>query len=331
MTGRISDHGGRRDPASRSRLGTWRGATAGPIKAVLIGLSLWATVSASAGPGAAALRIAYVDWSSSVASAHVVCAVLQERIGQDCELIQTTGDEMWRMVAEGEADAMLSAWLPSTHADYLATYGEQLDDLGPNLEGTRTGLVVPATGVGRQTNAAGARALPGLDIQGIAELADHGSALGNRIVGIDPEAGVMSATERALKAYDLTGFRLVAGSEAEMTRALAAAIAGNQPIVVTGWVPHWMFGRWALRFLDDPKQVFGTDGAIHTMTRKGLAQDAPKAQRLLDRFQWNSAQMERLLVWIHQDQARDPYAQAMRWLRANPETVDQWVSADADP
>jgi len=38
---------------------------------------------------------------------------------------------------------MVAAWLPGTHAEYYNTYKNDLIDLGPNLEGTKSGLVVP--------------------------------------------------------------------------------------------------------------------------------------------------------------------------------------------
>jgi glycine betaine/proline transport system substrate-binding protein len=302
-----------------------------PILAVMIRPVLGALALLLAGTTAAspALRIAYVDWSSSVASANVVCAVIEERLNQRCDLIQTTADEMWRMVADGEADAMLSAWLPDTHADYLATYGDRIEDLGPNLVGTRTGLVVPATGVGRQTGAFGERSEPSLDIRSIPELSEHRRELDGRIVGIDPEAGIMQATERAIDVYGLAGFRLVQGDESTMTAALADALARNQPIVVTGWLPHWMFGRWSLRFLEDPEKVYGGTGRIHTMARPGLADEQPTAAAVLDRFEWSPQAMERLLVWVYQDRGRDPYSQALRWMRAHPEQVDAWVEGAA--
>lgn len=294
------------------------------LTAFAIGVLL--LLGASSASSASALRIAYVDWSSSVASAHVVCALLSERLEQPCELIETTADEMWRMVAEGEADVMLSAWLPDTHAEYYAQYGEQLDDLGPNLTGTRTGLVIPATGVGRQTDQRGAHTQPSLDIQRIAQLNAHRQALGGRIIGIDPEAGIMAATEQALEEYALSGFRLIPGAESTMTASLADAIARNRPIVVTGWVPHWMFGRWSLRFLEDPKGVYGGSGRIHSMARPGLAEDFPAAAALIDRFAWDADSMEQLLVWIHQDRGQDPYAQALRWIRTHSRQVDAWLT-----
>lgn len=296
------------------------------IGALSLGLSTLGLSAVGTGPAMAAeaVRIAYVDWSSSVASANLVCALLRERLGQDCDLIETNAADMWRQVAEGEADALLSAWLPDTHADYFARYGEDLDDLGPNLEGTRTGLVVPDVNVGRQTGALGARTPRLMPVESIGELADHRARLGGRIVGIDPEAGIMTATERAIDAYGLDGFRLIDGSEQQMTDALSDAISHKQWIVVTGWQPHWMFGRWSLRFLDDPKTVYGGTGAIHTMVRSDFAEDNPEAYALLDNFAWSPAEMEQLLVWNTQSD-RDPYLQAQRWLLNHPKRVADWL------
>jgi glycine betaine/proline transport system substrate-binding protein len=284
------------------------------------------TLSCGAVLAAEPVRIAYVDWSSSVASAHLVCALLREHLGEDCELIETSAKEMWRQVADGQSDVLLSAWLPDTHAEYLQRYGDDLEDLGPNLEGTRTGLVVPDVNVGRQTGSSGTRTPRLMPIEAIAELAEYRGRLGGRVIGIDPEAGIMAATERALEVYELDGFRLTQGSEQRMTQALSNAIAHKQWIVVTGWQPHWMFGRWSLRFLDDPQGIYGGTGAIHTLVREGLASERPRVHQMLDKFSWTPAEMEQLLVWNAQAD-HDPYLQAQRWLLTHPRRVDDWLSA----
>ena len=87
----------------------------------------------------------------------------------------------------------------------------------------------------------------------------------------------MRATREAMQVYDLADWRLSQGFEPQMTRALNAAIRRQEPIVVTGW---------ALRMLDDPEDVYGQSGSIHTMARLGLADERPQVQRLLDRFYW---------------------------------------------
>lgn len=300
-----------------------------PRRNRLLSVLLLSAVSLAAAPAHAddqrAVKLVHADWSSSVASTYLICAVIRERLGQPCEPIEVNAEQMWRQVAEGDADAFLSAWLPDTHARYLERFGDRLDDLGPNLEGTRTGLVVPAVRTGRQTGGSGMRTKPYVEAQSIGDLARYKQALGGRIVGIEPEAGIMQATERALKAYDLQGFRLVEGSEASMTRALERSIQRQEPIVVTGWIPHWMFGRWSLRFLDDPKGIYGGRGTIHTMARRGLKADRPEVYALLDRFHWTPDSMSTLMVWIEQDAASDPYAQAVRWMKAHPHQVDDWL------
>jgi glycine betaine/proline transport system substrate-binding protein len=50
---------------------------------------------------------------------------------------------MWAGVANGSVDAHIAGWLPLTHADKYKKYEGDFEDLGPNLEGAKTGLVVP--------------------------------------------------------------------------------------------------------------------------------------------------------------------------------------------
>lgn len=275
------------------------------------------------------LRIAHTSWSSSVASANLMCVLVREKLGQPCQLQAVDAEGMWRSVAEGEADVMLSAWLPDTHAHYLQQFGDRLEDLGPNLEGTRTGLVVPAVRVGRQTGGMGMRNPDYITAESIADLAGHAARFNRRIIGIDAGAGVMRETREALEAYGLDDFRLIEGSEQSMTRALSHAIQRQEWIVVTGWVPHWMFDRWSLRFLEDPKAIYGDAGRIHTLARPGLKAEQPRVHTLLDRFHWSPADMDRLLIWIHQDHGLDPYGKAERWVRTNPATVEQWLVKEA--
>jgi glycine betaine/proline transport system substrate-binding protein len=271
------------------------------------------------------VKIAYVQWSSSIASANLVKAVLQEKMGYRCEIVAMTADEMWRSVAEGEADAMLSAWLPGTHQHYCDMFGGDCLDLGPNLEGAKIGLVVPNVTLGRQTAATGLRNKPYIKAESIGDLSKYADEFHHMIVGIDPEAGVMIKTEEAMQAYGLDHFALTKGNERTMTRALGEAISRQQWIVVTGWIPHWMFARWELKFLDDPKNVYGGKENIHTMARKGLAEDMPEVAEFLDNFYWEPLDMGRLMIWMHDDDWVYPYEQALRYLRTQEEQIESWL------
>ncbi len=271
------------------------------------------------------VKLAYVEWSSEIASSNVVKAVLQEKMDIRCEIISMKADEMWKAVAEGEVDAMVAAWLPLTHKNYFEEYKCDLIDLGPNLKGAKIGLVIPNVSLGRQTAATGLRNTPYIKADSIPDLKKYRDKFHYRIVGIDPESGVMQKTREAIEAYGLSSYELIPGSEVSMTAELAHAIQRQKWIVVTGWVPHWKFARWELKFLKDPKGIFGGEESIHTMVREGLKEDMPEVYEFLDNFSWEPQDMGQLMIWIHDDDGMYPYDKALRFLRGNSELVNSWL------
>lgn len=272
-----------------------------------------------------ALKIGYVEWSSSIASANLMQAVLQEELGYQVELKRMEADEMWQSVADGSVDVILSAWLPLTHEHYMAQYRDQVDDLGPNLKGARIGLVVPDVTVGRQTGGRGERARPYITADSITDLKQYADKFRRTIVGIDPEAGIMKKAHEAIKAYGLDGYRIIDGSEVSMTAELSNAIRQQRWMVVTGWTPHWMFARWNLKFLEDPQNIFGDAEQIHTVARKGLQQDMPSVYEVLDKFNWTSDEAAHYMIWNQADHGMYPYEKAQRWMRTYPERVQEWL------
>jgi len=271
------------------------------------------------------VRLAYVEWSSEIASTHLVQAIIQEKMGKVCHIIPMDADEMWKAVSRGTVDAMVSAWLPETQGALYKKYKNQVDNLGPNLDNARVGLVVPNITVGRQTMGTGLRNKPYISTNSITELPQYVREFKGKIIGIDPAAGVMERTREAINAYGLNQYRLISGSEVSMTAELSNAIRKQRWIVVTGWIPHWMFGRWNLKFLEDPKQVYGSKENISTIARKGLQKDMPVIYRFLDRFNWNAKEMDQLMVWIKDDNGMYPYEKALRWMRYNQDQVNSWL------
>lgn len=192
------------------------------------------------------VKVVYVDWASETASSNVVKAVIEDKLNMNCKLLPVSLIAMWESIAAGDQDAMVSAWLPSLQARFLEKFKSRVDNLGPNLRGTKIGLVVPQY----------------VSIDSIAELQAHPEKFDNKIIGIDPHAGIMEKTAAASKEYNLGKYQLVSGSGPTMTRTLERAMAEGSWIVVTGWTPHWKFARWDLKYLQDPKNVFGKDEYI---------------------------------------------------------------------
>lgn len=254
------------------------------------------------------ISLVYVEWSSCVASTDVIKAVLEKQ-GYDVTTISVSAAVMYQAIAGGDADATVCAWLPTTHKGYYAKTKDRLDNLGPNLrKGTKLGLVVPDY----------------VTIDSIADLSANADKFQDRIIGIDPGAGIMGLTEDVIKQYKLP-LKLVSGSGATMTAALKSAIDTKEWVVVTGWSPHWMWARWDLKYLDDPKGVYGEPDNIDTLARKGLKQSVPGAYAILDAYHWTADQMQQVMA-MNQKDGTTPEDNAKQWIKNHPDSVKSWLS-----
>jgi len=153
--------------------------------------------------------------------------------------------------------------------------------------------------------------------------ASVGDQVKHQIIGIDPGAGLMKQTQQAMKDYGLDDWKLVEGSDAAMTAALDKAIKNEDPIIVTGWTPHWMFAKYKLKYLQDPKGSYGKDEEIHTVVRNGLKDDAPSAYAFLDNFNWTPDDMAVVMNAVVDGQK--PEDAAADWVKNNADKVDAWV------
>jgi glycine betaine/proline transport system substrate-binding protein len=154
--------------------------------------------------------------------------------------------------------------------------------------------------------------------------ASVGEKVDYEIVGIDPGAGLMKLTiDKVLPEYGLEDWEVIEGSGAAMAAALKKAYDDEEPIIVTGWSPHWKFASYDLKYLEDPKGIYGGAEDVHTIARLGLAEDHPDAHKLLDQFNWEPADLEKVMMAI-QD-GTDPEEVAAQWVSENEELVSTWT------
>ncbi|MCG7337038.1 glycine/betaine ABC transporter [Sporosarcina sp. ACRSM] len=151
-----------------------------------------------------------------------------------------------------------------------------------------------------------------------------GESVDYKIIGIDPGAGLMEATENAIDEYELTDWNLISGSSAAMTAALKKAYDKEEPIIVTGWTPHWKFAKFDLKYLEDPKSVFGEEEKTHTIGRLGLADDLPEAHQILSQFNWLEEDMGEVMIAIQDGEKEDVAAQ--NWIDENEDKVAEWTA-----
>ncbi len=142
------------------------------------------------------------------------------------------------------------------------------------------------------------------------------------IYGIDPGAGITTMAHNAIDDYGLDKWTLSESSDAAMMAELDKKYKKEEPIIITGWTPHWMFQAYDLKYLEDPKLSFGEDERIDTVVRLGLEADEPSAYAFLQNFKWKAENMEAVM-----NDAREtsPEEAAQKWVSENGDLVDEWV------
>lgn len=251
-------------------------------------------------------KLVYVNWEEGVAYTHLAKVVLEDLMDYEVEITAADVAPGYTAISQGDMDAFMETWLPVLHKDYVEKYQDDIIDLGHVYEGTQSGLVVPDY----------------MDITTISEINDIADELDGKITGIDAGAGVMKTTEQVIGLYDLN-VKLMASSGPAMTAALKDAYENKEPIVVTGWRPHTMFGRWDLRFLkQDKDQVWGV-GNIHIMGRKDLREEKPELAKFLENFFFNDAQLASLMLAVAEGE--DPEEAAREWMNDNMDVVEKWI------
>lgn len=249
------------------------------------------------------IRLVYADWSEGVAMTYLAAEILQTELGYEVETKMTDIESVFREIESGDYDLFVDAWLPETHKTYMNTYGADLENLGVNVETVRTGLMVPNY----------------VEAQTIGEL----DSVVDQIIGIGSGAGVMEATKTAIESYGLSA-ELMEGSEQMMTDTLSNAIKRREPIVVTGWTPHWIMNRYELRFLDDPENVFGETEQIYTLAREGFSEENSRAATFFERYKLTNEQLGTLMDELQTFPNNEQRA-VQNWIKDNEFIVNQWV------
>lgn len=262
------------------------------------------------------VSLIYVNWTEGVAMTHVLQALIEDSLGRDVELRQAGGAAVaFSAVAQGDMDAFVDAWLPVTHGPLYDEYSDRLVDLGAVYDSTTVGLVVPSY----------------VDADSIQDLAALSDDLDGEIIGIESGAAINRQTREVLDANGLSEFSVVASGDAAMVSSLQRAIDRKQPIVITGWRPHWMWGRFDIRYLHGAQtgetEVFGAPEKIHKLLRPNGREELPEdVLRLLERMHLTEPEMERLMSAFRPTDSSDPLATARQWIRDNPDTVADWLA-----
>lgn len=241
-------------------------------------------------------------WPEGVAVTYIWKKALEEQ-GFEVEV----GDEAeagpnYAAMQGGDFDLNFDMWLPNTHKDYWEEYGDDLEQLGVWYDDAVLTIAVNEDA----------------PIDSLDELADYADDFDNRIVGIEPGAGLMQVTEEdAMPTYGLEDMELIESSTPSMLAELEGATNADEDIVVTLWRPHWAYDEYPVRDLEDPEGAMGDAEEIHTVGRDGFADEFPEVADAIGEFELTDDQLfslENIMFNEEEDDGEDPEGSVEKWL-----------------
>ncbi|MFF1810428.1 ABC transporter permease/substrate binding protein [Streptomyces sp. NPDC058251] len=255
------------------------------------------------------VTIGYIPWDEGVASTFLWKEILEQR-GFQVDAKQFDAGPLYTSLAQGDIDFETDSWLPTTHEQYWKKYGKQLDDLGSWYGPTSLELTVPSYMK---------------DVNSLDDLKGKAATFGGKITGIESSAGMMSMLKsKVLPAYGLDKeYKVVDSSTPAMLAELKRAYAKKEPIVVTLWSPHWAYSDYDLKKLKDPKGAWGKGDGVHTLSRKGFAQDNPVVGKWLKNFKMTEQQLTGLEAEINKVGKGKQQDAVRAWLKKTPGVVDK--------
>ncbi|WP_246206642.1 glycine betaine ABC transporter substrate-binding protein [Virgibacillus ihumii] len=255
------------------------------------------------------IHIGLQNWAETIAIANMWKIVLEDK-GYDVKLTSVTKGALYSGLADGSIDVNLEVWLPHTDKPYVDRYKDEIVKHDRWYKNTRLGLAVPEY----------------VEIDSIAELNANKEMFNGKIIGIEPGASLMKLSENVVNEYNLD-YDLIESSGPSMTAQLKKKYDEKEPIVVTLWNPHWAFAVWDLKYLDDPKNVYGEADNVYWFSRKGFEGEFPEVTKYLNQWDMSHEQLSSLMNVIRQTD-NQPKKGAAKWIENHQKLVKKWVTVE---
>jgi glycine betaine/proline transport system substrate-binding protein len=294
--------------------------TTSRIVRLLAGISLSAAAATSAfaadNASCKTIRLSDPGWTDITAT-NATASVVLSALGYQPDVKTLSVPIGYQSMKNGEIDVFLGNWMPAQKAfiDDL-TAAKAIEVLTKNLEGAKFTLAVPTYVADK-------------GVKDFADLQKQADGFGKKIYGIEPGAPANANIQKMIDANDfgLKGWELVESGEQAMLAQVERAGRDKSDIVFLAWAPHPMNTKFKLTYLSGGDAYFGANygGAeVYTLARTGWPVKCPNAAALFKAMHFEIGMENELMGAILGGE--DPKAAATAWLKANPKTVEPWLT-----
>jgi len=250
------------------------------------------------------------NWAENIAVANIWKILLGEK-GYQVRLQNADKALLYNSVAQGKIDVTFEVWLPSGDKPAFDKVKDSVVKIGPWLKEANLGPVVPDY----------------VEVESIDQLNTNKalfSARGRPRIVIDSGSSLMQLTEKARSTYQLD-YDVQASSESAMVLSLERAVQRKEPIVVTLWKPQWIWSKYKLKYLSDPKGAYGATDSIHGIETRAFNKQHPDVEQWFQQWSMDDDSLGSLMSEIIKQGASTAEKGAEAWIDANRSLVHQWM------
>ncbi len=271
--------------------------------------------SGSSGGGSKTLNLGSIGWTENIAVANLTKVIFEGEMGYDSVKVEGPLELglLFQGVAEGDLQAFQDVWMPN-HKVFInkPQLKNDLELLDPWYEGqTAYGLTAPTY----------------MGVDSIADLHDVGT---NEIIGIEPSATFMPQIKNVvIPEYNLD-MKLVTSSTAGMLSTLDKAYSNKDPIVFTGWSPHWMNEVYDFVYLKDPKNAqesWDDPARVTAVVNADLEKDDPAAYAFFTTLSLDEKQVNQMGLEMKKAGTGNEEKGISNWYKKNKAAVQNAVDA----
>ncbi|SMX83030.1 MULTISPECIES: glycine betaine ABC transporter substrate-binding protein [unclassified Brevibacterium] len=254
-------------------------------------------------------------WDESYATTYLIKNVL-EADGYKVKTQELDAGPAYTGITQGDVDFVTDTWLPLTHASYLEKFGDKMVDHGCWYDNAKLTIAVNEDSPAKT----------------IEDLKTMGDEYDNTLYGIEAGAGLTETTkEKAIPEYGLEDLDYKISSTPAMLAQLKKSTDADENVAVTLWRPHWAYDAFPVRDLKDPKNAMGDAERVYSFSGKDAAEEHPYVSQLLQNLVLDDdhlASLENLMFSEDNYNGKDHEKAVAKWLKENPDFVDQWKKGE---
>lgn len=204
------------------------------------------------------------------------------------EPIEVPNTHLFKSIADNTVQGTLAPWMPSMEGFYQQ-HSNEVETLGINTPECIMGLAVPSYS----------------PINKISDIGDYLSDFNGIIYSCRRTTYIGSIMPNLLRDYGLDNIQVEYLDEEAIFSKVTSLYKSKKQFIFTGWKPHYIFGEFQLKILEDNKKLFGIEESMTTFVNKGLKHSQPELYQLMSNLKINALGLNKALYEVKQGKPYD--------------------------